>query len=306
MVSSTNCSTTQFVIDQEELVTGKIITFKDQTPNATEWEWTFGDSSKTVTNKEALHAYKHPGEYVVKLRVNGGCTVQKKITVTTDNQKKKSESNLYPSFEIPASAYVGESIQFRDNTEGAEEWQWSFGESMQIDATSQNPAYEFTSSGTKTVTLIVNGRDEYAAQKRITVFAKPIEDPEFDDSPSPKIEIEQKRPEVNIPDAPTAQPLQPIQEPEKAPELSPIQLEDYLLQIAAEEREPMTLKPFVCKEYKTRVRANGNESTLQVLLQQFKGNEIKIKNLEIAKNEQTRCISFIKIDYSTDKVLGIF
>ena len=301
MASSSNCSQARFEVDQNDLVAGKIVSFKDQTPNATEWKWTFGDSSETVTNKEALHVYKHPGEYVVKLQVNGGCVAEKKITIK--KEKKVVNTRLYPSFEVPSTAQVGERIRFTNKTEWAEEWEWSFGETMQIDATSQNPTYVYQSSGTKTVTLIVNGKDRYATKKRITVFAKPIEKPEFDMEPREKVEIERKEPEVAK--FPTAPPLKPVQD-NKSPEISRVQLEDYLLQVSGEKREPKTLKPFMCKGYKTRVRANGEESTLQILLQKFKGEKVKIENLEIIKDKETRCINYIKVDYDTKKVLGIF
>lgn len=301
MFTSTDCTQARFEVDQGQLVAGKIVTFKDKTPQATEWKWTFGDSSETVTNEEALHVYKHPGEYVVTLQVNGSCTAEKKITIKKD--KKIVNSNLYPSFDMPATARVGERVRFTDKTEGATDWKWSFGESMQIDATSQNPTYVYQSSGTKTVTLIVNGKDRYATKKRITVFAKPIEKPEFDLAPRKKVEIKRKEPEIAK--MPVAPPLKPVQE-EKGPEISRIQLEDYLLQVSDEKRKPKTLKPFMCEGYKTRVRANGEEMTLQELLQKFKGEDITMESLEIVKNKKTRCINYIKVDYDTKKVLGIF
>ena len=301
MVDSTNCSQARFEVDQRGLVAGKIVSFKDQTPNATEWEWTFGDSSETVSNQEALHVYEYPGEYVVKLQVNGACVAKKKITIK--EQKKAVNTKMYPSFDMPSTAQVGERIRFTDKTEWAEEWEWSFGETLQIDATSQNPTYTYESSGTKTVTLIVNGKDRYATKKRITIFAKPIKEPEFDMEPRERVEIERKEPEVAK--FPTAPPLKPVQD-NKSPEISRVQLEDYLLQVSDEKREAKTLKPFMCEGYKTRVRANGEESTLQILLQKFKGEKVKIENLEIIKNKKTRCINYIKIDYDTKKVLGIF
>ena len=301
MFTSTNCAQVSFEVDQNALVAGKIITFKDKTPNAEKWKWTFGDSTDAVTNREALHVYKHPGKYVVKLQVNGSCVRQKEITI--EKEKKMINTNRYPSFDMPSTARVGERIRFRDKTEGAKEWKWSFGESMQIDATSQNPTYTYQSSGTKTVTLIVNGKERYATKKRITVFAKPIKKPEFDMKPRKKVEIKRKEPEVA--EFPTAPPLKPVQD-NKSPEISRVQLEDYLLQVSDEKREAKTLKPFMCKGYKTRVRANGDETTLQVLLQKFKGEKITLENLEIVKNKKTRCINYIKVDYDTKKVLGIF
>lgn len=300
-----DCSGVNFTVAEGELVAGNIVSFKDHTSGAEEWKWTFGDNSETATTKEALHVYDHPGEYLVTLQVNGSCSHSQKVTI----HKKKSVINTsrYPTFSLPATANVGEEIQFSDNTEGAKKWQWSFGESMQIDATTQNPTYVFQSSGIKTVTLIVNGKEKYAIKKSITVFAEPVEKPKFDLDPPKEIELKTQKPKdtIQISEVPVAPPLQPIQ-PQKAPEISRIQLEDYLLQIAEEKKKPGILKPYTCNGFETRVRANGDELKLNVLLQQFKGKKISIKNLEIVKQKGTRCIDYIKVDYKKDKLFGIF
>jgi hypothetical protein len=306
MISYSDCSAADFNIDKGPLVAGKIVSFQDRTPGASEWRWTFGDESEAATDKEALHVYKHPGEYWVTLQVNGGCTVRKKITVRKNNPVVNS--SRYPSFRLPSTARVGEKIEFVNDTEGANSWKWSFGETMRVDATSQNPTYTYQSSGTKTVTLIVNGMDRYATKKRITVFAKPVKKPTFNLKPRRKVEIKRAEPvdTVSVSKIPVPAPLRAPAKDKEAPELSRIQLEDYLLQVAEEKRAPESLKPFTCDGYKSRVRANGKEQTLQYLLQNFKGEEITIENLEVIKNKESRCIDYIKIDYKKKKVFGIF
>lgn len=300
-----DCSGADFIIDEDELVAGQIASFKDQTPGATEWEWHFGDGSPPVTDEEPLHVFKHPGAYAVTLRVNGGCLVRKKVAIR--KRGPLVNSSRYPIFSMPSTARIGELVRFTDNTAGAKAWQWSFGETMQIDATTKDPTYTFQSSGVKTITLIVNGRERYATKKRITVFARPVEKPEFDLDLPERVELKEEESidTVSISEVPLAPPLKPIQET-RVPEISRIQLEDYLLQVAEEKREAETLKPFCCDGFDTRIRANGEEKRLQVLLQDIKGKKVSIENLEVVKHRETSCIDFIKIDYKRKKVLGIF
>lgn len=305
LITYSDCSGTDFMIAEGSLVAGQIVSFKDQTPGAGEWEWNFGDGSAPVMDEEPLHIFKHPGKYRITLQVDGGCTARKEVTIR--ESEALVNSSQYPTFSMPSTARVGEVITVTDNTEGAEEWQWSFGESMQVDATTKNPTYIFQSSGVKTVALIVNGNERYTTKKRITVFAKPVEKPEFDLAPPEKAELKQEVPDdtVSISEVPLAPPLQPIRE-SRAPEISRIGMEDYLLQIAGRKREPESLQSFCCDGYDTRVRANGEEIVLQLLLQEIQGKKIDIENLDIIRHKETGCIDFIKIDYNRKKVLGIF
>lgn len=305
LLTHSDCSGTGFMVAERQLVAGQIASFKAQSPEATEWEWNFGDESPPVGGEEALHVFRQPGEYWVTLQIEGGCVSRRKVKV------RKSEplvnSRRYPAFNMPATARVGETIRFIDRTEGATEWQWSFGETMQVDATTKEPTYVFKSSGVKTVTLIVNGNERYAAKKRITVFARPVEKPEFDLDPPERVKLRPGKTAaaVSISEVPQAPPLTPLQE-SMALEISRIQLEDYILQVAEKKREPGSLRPFCCEGFNTRVRANGEEKSLQELLQNLRGKKVTIKNLEVVKLKESRCIDFIKIDYKRKKVLGIF
>lgn len=300
-----DCTGADFTFERDQLIAGQIVSFKDQSPEAIEWEWTFGDGSPPAAGEEVLHVFKHPGEYAVTMQVDGGCAVRKKVIVR--KREPAARTSRYPDFSMPPTARVGEPVRFTDNTAGANEWQWSFGETMQVDDTTKNPTYVFQSSGVKTVTLIVNGKERYAAKKRITVFARPVEEPEFDLDLPERAELEQKqlRDTISIAEVPLAPPLKPVPQ-NRAPELSRIQLEDYLLQVAEEQRAPETLSPFCCEGFDTRVRANGKEQSLLVLLQDIQGEKISIGNLEVLKHKETGCISFIKVDYNRKKVLGIF
>lgn len=306
VMTYSDCTRADFTFDEDRLVAGQIVSFKDQSPESAGWKWTFGDGRPPVTGEEALHVFKHPGEYRVALQVDGGCSVVKKVVVRKREPLAHSSSR-YPEFSMPPTARVGEPVRFADNTAGAKEWQWSFGETMQVDATTKEPTYVFQSSGVKTVTLIVNGNDRHAARKHITVFASPVEKPEFNLDLPERAELKQEDAgdTISIAKLPLAPPLKPIPQ-RRTPELSRIQLEDYLLQVAEEQRAPETLPPFCCEGFNTRVRANGEKKSLQALLRDIQGRKISIENLEVVKHRETGCIGFIKVGYNRKKFLGIF
>ncbi len=54
-------------------------------------------------------------------------------------------------------AYIGNSIQFYDDSYKATSWAWDFDNDGITDATSQNPVYAYGTSGLKTVKLTING-----------------------------------------------------------------------------------------------------------------------------------------------------
>jgi PKD repeat protein len=57
-------------------------------------------------------------------------------------------------------AYVGESIQFTDDSYRATSYAWDFNNDGVTDATTQNPTYAFGTGGYKTIKLIINGTVE--------------------------------------------------------------------------------------------------------------------------------------------------
>jgi len=92
--------------------------------------------------------------------------------------------HVYPTVDFswkPVTPAKNESIQFEDKSTvfggvSKSSWQWTFQEASPNQSTSQNPVTQFTSSGTKTVTLRLTDSDGYACQasKEIRVkFALP-------------------------------------------------------------------------------------------------------------------------------------
>ncbi len=65
------------------------------------------------------------------------------------------------------SAFVGESIQFTDNSDGASAYWWNFGDANSSPL--QNPTHVYTSPGTYTASRMLNGDEDMVVTTQITI-----------------------------------------------------------------------------------------------------------------------------------------
>ena len=165
-----DCENANYYIHADEYIVNKVVEFNDNTKGATSWKWDFGDSTAIDTRQRTIHYYKKPGEYIVKLTINGNCTHEKLVTITSISQ----QTGYLPIIMAPDVATVGENVYFNAEKEGGESWEWSFGETASTDALGKSPVYKFKTTGDKKITLIVNGDVEHTAVKTIYVAPKTI------------------------------------------------------------------------------------------------------------------------------------
>jgi len=154
-----DCENANYYIHADEYIVNKVVEFNDNTEGATSWEWDFGDSTEIDRRQRTLHYYKKPGEYIVKLKINGNCVHEKSVTITSISQ----QTGYLPIIMAPDVATVGDPIYFNAEKEGGESWEWSFGETANTDALGKSPVYRFKTTGDKKITLIVNG--DYLCRK---------------------------------------------------------------------------------------------------------------------------------------------
>ena len=131
--------------------------FQDQsTGPVTGWTWFFGDGT-TSNVQSPTHLYTQPGTYPVTLNVSGprGGDAESKagfITVLPD-------MNAPPVAAFSASPVSGPAplqVSFSDLSEGeVSGWSWSFGDGGT--ASVPGPVHTYTTPGTYTVSLTVNG-----------------------------------------------------------------------------------------------------------------------------------------------------
>ncbi len=142
------------------------VSFKDLTaPSATKWLWLFGDST-TSTLQNPTHFYNDTGKFTIQLIVwNGGC----------------SDTLIYKDY-IQINAPIGRFIFtmdckkpyeriFTDQSIGADEWNWDFGDGSI--STKKSPIYTYAAAGIYDVTLLVKNYAtgcEYVTKKTILII----------------------------------------------------------------------------------------------------------------------------------------
>jgi len=122
--------------------------FTDASTSAIAWEWNYGDASPVDNNQNPTHVYASSGSFNVQLVVTNsqGCTdtIVQAITVNpnpTADFTASSACHTYPSF-------------FTDNSAGAVNYFWDFGDGSPVD-NNASPDYTYANSGSYTVEMIV-------------------------------------------------------------------------------------------------------------------------------------------------------
>lgn len=158
-----------------------ITTFENLTPSSLiyAWKWDFGvTGALDDTSNLAIptYTYADTGIYTVKLIVNPGDQCTDSATM-----KLGVYPGFFPDFSELISC-VNRPTQFNDLTTSqygfVNSWRWNFGEAGAINDTSrmQNPAYNFPTTGLKTIELIAGSSKGCldTLYKDITILDKPV------------------------------------------------------------------------------------------------------------------------------------
>lgn len=276
--------------------TGEVIRFESDIRFFKTLHWNFGDNQSDDTRvSSAVHAFDEPGEYVVALTVNGECTEYTTIVVTM--APKTEDPRLLPTFVCPQSAEVGKPVQFLDTTSGALQWQWRFGETATVDATSKNPAYTYTTPGLKTVSIVINNDQRQMGICKI--YVNPAAPPPA----AKRREGGRGMPIIIVPERPDTEPLDEqlnqvakIAEPVivKAPDISGPEFENQLRAVANKYKTAQSFSDYLCGNLNVQVSLNGREISFIELCNKISSlkSDKKIKRLtvQLMKNEQTGCV----------------
>jgi gliding motility-associated-like protein len=141
------------------------IQFTDQSTNAQQWIWDFGDGSGGSTQQSPLHVFTDTGYFNISLTaVNNGC--RKKITKTSYVHIKPSVSR----FQWKPDCSNPKQLVFIDKSLGASTWIWNFGDGTTY--TGQTPpAHTFPTFGTYQVKLTTtNSSCTYTLTKDVKVY----------------------------------------------------------------------------------------------------------------------------------------
>jgi PKD repeat protein len=163
--------------DANTAFTGTPVRFSCNATKDDNCEWAFGTKdNKTSSGQFVTFSYSEPGQYLVELTVNGVCHEFKFINIL--KAPKIINSLQLPKIICPVQMIeIGKPVTFKDSTADAKSWEWRFGESEKVDATTKEATYTFKTTGFKTVTLIVNGKPESYATCQVFVNEKAAAQP---------------------------------------------------------------------------------------------------------------------------------
>lgn len=313
-----DCSKVNFLIEAQKKQVGEVIEFYDKTPNARSWKWDFGDNSPKEFEKNVLHKYTKAGVYTVSLQVNGSCTFEKIIEIR--DLGKIIDTLKIPKIISPTVVVVGQPVEFYYNYKGvAFSWEWSFGETGQMDNTSEFPVYSYSTSGVKTITLVINGDVPHIASKNIYVKPRQLIKTKKDTIKSYVYEKSVKLFELppgnpqkdpledllrNISGVPVLTPLQKKikkAEDSRAPDISENQFQIMLLDVAKQNKTKEDFQKYTLGNYDFPVVKNNSKiMTFSEFCDQIQGEKIKIEALRLTKDNKN-CISGLTVTYKIKK-----
>jgi hypothetical protein len=294
--------------------TDEPIHFETDALYAKEFEWDFGDNENSQTNiSSVVHAYNMPGEYTVALTVNGKCTEYKTIYIT--KAPKLENPLLQPRFICPQMAEVGKSVTFQDTTPGAHSWEWRFGETAVIDATSSTASYVYKTPGLKTISLVLNNDPKQLGVCKVYVNDKTVapsrsnarmaaRQPSFvvvPAKPQTATLEEQRHPQPAVTEAPKPQGVN----------ISKQELETRLRGVVNNYLTVENFSPYFCNNLNVPVSLNGTEITFTQFCNKLSSikNDKKIKQLNVQqiKSSETNCLIGLNVSLKMKRdFLGLF
>ncbi len=131
------------------------VNFTDNsTGSISTWEWDFNnDGTIDATTQNPSYEYTEAGTYSVSLTVGDGTST---VTETKTDYIIVNEPVVADFTADATSGDAPLTVNFTDNSTGnISTWEWDFDNDGNVDATTQNPSYEYTQAGNYTVALTV-------------------------------------------------------------------------------------------------------------------------------------------------------
>jgi len=163
-----------FIADETDICQWGTVTFTDNSINATEWEWDFGEGAAPATaSSQGPHTvyYTTPGSKTVSLTINGSLTETKEdfisVTITPT-----------AGFSFTGNALT---VNFTNNSTNATSYLWDFGDGNT--STEENPIHTYATAGSYDVNLTAfNQTCEDNTEQQITVPLVSIDESLFSEN----------------------------------------------------------------------------------------------------------------------------
>lgn len=166
--------------------TNELIQFSAPLEENEKVEWDFGDKSAKVTGAHVTHMFKSPGDFTVRVEINGKCSSTELISVKNFVQSSKSsqgDGNTTIDFvreltnPIQAESFIieqGKQILFSSNVL-ANNYEWSVeGDKTQPTKNTDKAAFTFINTGNFTVKLVLNNDPDNEWTRIISVTPRKV------------------------------------------------------------------------------------------------------------------------------------
>jgi len=278
--------------------------------------WDFGDKSKQINkNITAIHSYKTPGLYNITLTINGGRHEYKTIYITKAPQVVNP--NLIAQFTGSEKVIVGKPVTFKDFTPNAYKWEWKFGESNSVDATTQQPTYTFKTLGWTYVRLVVttheDGKD-VTKNGELKVFVEPkpkVKTPESIGSRGedkfPPVGSDPTEPPL-LPKTDTSKAVTPTPPKPIAPDITEDQMATMLKKVVDGDKVASDFSKYMNGNLNITVYSNGKGMTFNSFCDQLrkikKSNDLRTFKVVNVEKDSTNYIKSMVIKYETYGWIG--
>ena len=290
------CPEIVFSISNTSAEVGELIEFNNRTIGTESVKWDFGDNSVQVNEASPTHTYLKPGEYALKLEINGSCQEMRKIIVRP--KRIPLNDDLVAKFECVDNITLGKPMRFACISKNCKSWEWRFGETGKIDSHEKNPVYIYKTPGPKTVSLVINGKDMYIAKRVVYVIApelpKNINKPAL---PKPK-----GKTAAVIPDKPedysSYDNMKAVtqKEPEKPKVMSNDELKAAIVNYSKGKIKITQFAPSFCERVESStIEANGKLMNFKEFLDKIYSQDFTIKELRTIRDNG--CINQVILKY---------
>lgn len=137
-------------------------------PRISTYEWTTEDE-RSSNQPSPVFVFDKKSMQEVVVKINEGCEYRYVFEIV-DTVDKDVEEIFVTEGEVSVSkktAFVGEELQFKDNSEGASAHWWNFGDANS--SSSQNPAHSYSRPGKYTVSRMLNGDESMMTTINIVI-----------------------------------------------------------------------------------------------------------------------------------------
>ena len=147
--------TVSFTAESKEGCAPLCVSFNNTTPNTNIANWNFGDG-QTASGSVVAHCYAEAGNYSITLDIMDIYGCPKTTTIENLIQVFPNPVAGFSMNPTQGSALTNALIRFTDESKGADEWLWDFGDAMNNQSTLQNPLFTYEHPGYYTVMLLVS------------------------------------------------------------------------------------------------------------------------------------------------------